>query len=111
MDWADLDTTLDLDSFPLSRRYSPTRFYRIRESNPYFAECLEYAKAKIGERISAKLQNRHDYQMKMLPLYSTLWIEAEERKTAQESKFVHEYKVVDIEMPSFKSDCPKGDHE
>jgi hypothetical protein len=100
MDWADMDTSLDLDSFPLSRRYSPSRFYRMRDNNPYFAECLEYARAKIGERISAKLQERPDYQMKMLPMYSTLWIEAEERKTAETNKFVHEYKIVEVEIPA-----------
>jgi hypothetical protein len=99
MEWAETDEARLLDSFPLKRGYSPRRFYKMAESNEFFAECLEYAKARLGEKIEGKLKDNSVYLFKALPLYSTLWEDQEERKRKDDSKFVHVYKEVQVEIP------------
>lgn len=80
MDWSNTDEAMVLDTFPLSRYLSPSRFYKIAEKNPYFAQCLEYARAKLGEKMELKIKDNPIHISKALPIYSTLWIEAEDRK-------------------------------
>jgi len=106
MDWADIDDSRLLDSFPLSRRLSPRRFYKMAEKNAYFAECLEYAKAKLGERMEIKIVDQPQYISKALPMYSTLWEMAEEKKKAE----VDQANVPVYFAPTFKLN-EKGDYE
>ena len=80
MEWADKEDSRLLDSFPLSRRLAPEWFYKMAKKNPYFAQCLSYAKAKLGERMEDKIKDNPIHISKALPLYSTLWIEAEQKK-------------------------------
>lgn len=82
IEWADLEESTVLDTFPLKKKINPRWFYNMAKDDNYFSQCLSYARAKIGEREELKLGNSHDYLMKKLPLYSTQWIEAEEKKQA-----------------------------
>lgn len=99
MEWAEKEDSRLLDDFPLSRRLAPQWFYRMALTNNYFAQCLQFAKAKLGTRMEHKVKNHPSYIAKALPMYSTLWIEAEDKKNAEESRFVHQYKEISIEIP------------
>lgn len=80
VEWADKEDSRLIDAFPLSQHLSPRRFYKIAETNNYFAACLEYAIAKLGERMEDKIKDHPIHISKALPLYSTLWIQAEQKK-------------------------------
>lgn len=98
-EWADKEDSRLLDSFPLSKRIAPMWFYRMANDNEYFARALQYAKAKLGERMEERIQDSPIYISKALPMYSTLWMEAEERKLKEESKYVYEIKEVKVAIP------------
>ena len=41
VEWTYINKTLiNLDKFPLSKRLSPYRFYKLAENNPYFEEAI-----------------------------------------------------------------------
>jgi hypothetical protein len=86
MDWADLDDSFVLDSFPVMKRMSPIKFYKMAEKNTYFAECLSYAKSRIGERYHRGLAGFEKYMDKQLSKLDALWIEAEEKKQAAQAQ-------------------------
>lgn len=99
-EWADREDSVVLDSFPLSKRINPRWFYNMAKNNTYFAQCLEYARARIGERLEMKLQGNPVYQLKALPIYSTPWADYEEKK--QEAARATQATVVEryIELPN-----------
>jgi hypothetical protein len=49
--YVDETQILDLDKFPNKLKMSPYRFYKVAESNEYFAEALECAQYIISARI------------------------------------------------------------
>lgn len=100
MEWADLDDSFVLDAFPLKKRMSPPKFYKMAEQNPYFAECLSYAKSRIGERYHKGLAGFERYMEKQLSKLDALWIEAEERKLAATQAGAHKPVERYIELPN-----------
>ena len=48
--WAHLETSFAIEDFPLSRLYSPHKFYKWSKHNEYFADALEFARYKVGSR-------------------------------------------------------------
>lgn len=63
----------DLDLFPLSKNYSPYRFYKIAHTNPEFEEALEVAQYFISTRIKKGWKTRSidpGYAKEMLPEYN-----------------------------------------
>lgn len=100
MEWADLDDSFILDTFPLKKRISPHRFYNMARENNYFSQCLSYAKARIGERLQMKLINDRDYIKNQIPKLDALTIEYEQKK--QEAARATQATVVEryIELPN-----------
>jgi hypothetical protein len=86
MEWVDKDTTNALDNFPLSQRLAPRWFYNMAKTNNYFAQCLQYAKARIGSRLHEKVENNQLYIMKSIPLHMTMWEDQEEKRLNSEAK-------------------------
>lgn len=80
-----------LEEFPLSKMYSPWKFFRLASKYPYFDEALSYANNLIGTRLQNMLVHQgvsQHYVMKMLPLYNTqyrAW-KLEERATREAQK-------------------------
>lgn len=104
MEWVDKEDSLLLDTFPLSKRMAPRWFYNMASKNPYFEQCLSYAKARLGERMEEKLKNNPLYLQKALPLYSTLWIEAEDKKLKENANTITVYETVGIPVIKGGSD-------
>lgn len=101
IEWADNRESLVLDNFPLSKKLAPYWFYNMRNKNAYFAQCLEYAKAKIGERLqmkllSDKISGSQEYMIKQLPKLDTLWIEERKENLANKDRIDP---IVNIVMP------------
>ena len=73
IEWAYNNEVIDLDLFPLSKRLSPYRFYKISQSNPYLEEALEVAKYIISSRLKKGWADRSidaSYAKEMLPEYN-----------------------------------------
>ena len=99
VEWANKEDSRLIDSFPLSKRIAPRWFYKMANDNEYFARALQYAKAKLGERMENMVKDSPGYIAKALPMYSTVWEDAEERKLKEESKYVYEVKEIKVAMP------------
>ena len=100
MEWAERDDSRILDNFPLSKRLAPQWFYRMKDKNDYFAQCLQYAKAKIGVRLEEKIIDHPIHISKSLPLYGTLWVEAEEKKLSATKSSNTPANII-VQMPNF----------
>lgn len=86
---------IDINTFPLEYRYTPSKLFRIAETNPYFADILEHCRTKIAmtllNLIREDPENKALYN-KLLPLYHKETREYElekranfEKKMAQQS--------------------------
>jgi hypothetical protein len=65
-------TAINLDKFPLSRRFSPFRFYKLAENNPYFEEALEVCRYLISDHIQDGWSSKEldsSFCKEMLPKY------------------------------------------
>lgn len=72
--WVVGEETFCLEAFPISKSMSPSRFFKIAESNEYFAECLDFARNVIGIRLQDGWRLRtldKDYVLRILLLYNT----------------------------------------
>ena len=71
--WCLADTNiLELDLFPLSKKYSPSAFYNIAKKNEYFAQALDIARAIVAIRIKTLWRTEKvdpKYAQAMLPVY------------------------------------------
>lgn len=73
LEWSSLPEAEAIEQFPLSKKFSPYRFYDIALINPYFADCLDAARAAIGFRREKNARTRVEdgnIIMKMQPLYN-----------------------------------------
>ena len=71
-EWADLDTSINFDEFPLSLGYSPSRFKKWKENNADFSEAMEYAMYKVGthrENLAHLGKMDRVIVLKTMPLY------------------------------------------
>ena len=71
--WSNTDAAEAIEQFPLNLKMSPYRFYDIAITNPYFADCLDAARAAIGFRRERNARTRKEDSatiMKMQPLYN-----------------------------------------
>lgn len=65
-------TAVNLDKFPLSKRLSPFRFYKLAENNPYFEEALEVCRYLISDHIQDGWSSKEldsSFCKEMLPKY------------------------------------------
>jgi hypothetical protein len=72
-DWAHLETSFALEDFPLSRGYSPHKFYKWEKHNEYFADTLEFARYMVGSRRERAARERRvdsTIILKTMPLYN-----------------------------------------
>lgn len=72
------EDVLDLDRFPLSKHFSPYRFYKIARHNKYFEEALEVARYIISSRIKEGWSSRKmdpKYCQAMLPEFNIAYRE------------------------------------
>lgn len=73
LSWAHLDTSFAIEDFPLSRGYSPHRFYKWAKHNEYFAEALEFTRYMVGSRRERAARERKidsGLIIKTMPLYN-----------------------------------------
>lgn len=71
--WAHLDTSYALDDFPLSKGYSPHKFYKWTKHSEYFAEALEFTRYMVGSRREKAARERRmdsTIVLKTMPLYN-----------------------------------------
>jgi hypothetical protein len=71
--WAHLETSFAIEDFPLSRLYSPHKFYKWMKHNEYFADALEFARYMIGSRRERAARERRvdsSIILKTMPLYN-----------------------------------------
>jgi len=94
--FAELETTLTLDSYPLSRNYNPYKFWRISETNQFFKDCLESARLIVGVRLKKEWHDKDpkDYAKEMLLSYDQLYAESKKPKENQEQAKI-QYIVID----------------
>lgn len=52
LQWAQTDTTLVIETFPLSRNIQPRMFMRLAEKNEFFADALETVKLLFFQRLT-----------------------------------------------------------
>jgi len=72
--WSEDEDVYRLEDFPLSKSMSPNKFYKIADTNDYFAECLDIATQTIGSRLQRSWQDGtidRDFAMRILPLYNS----------------------------------------
>lgn len=80
--WAKENDVTDLDLFPLSKNFSPYRFYKISNKNPDFGEALEVAQYIMSSRLKQGWKTREmdpSYCREQLPEYNhayKAWINA-----------------------------------
>lgn len=90
VDWAlTNENALCIDSFPVGKKYSPSKFYYIARINPKFSDALELAKAAIGARLVHLWKNRKvekDFCLRLLPMYNKAYYEYTMEKTFNEAK-------------------------
>ena len=78
VDWTFANPSLDLDLFPLSLKMSPYKFFKLADTNPYFAEALDIARHMVGTRIKKGWAYRDidaKYSQEMLPEYNQAYRE------------------------------------
>ncbi len=100
IEFAQLDTTYNLDKYPLSKGYNPYRFWKIAETNQFFKDCLESAQLIVADRMKEDWRKRDqkDYAKEMLPVYDQNYANAKKPKEQTEQT-----KVQYVVIPSDKS--------
>lgn len=71
--WAHQESSFAIEDFPLSKGYSPHKFYKWINHNEYFADALEFARYMVGSRREkAAREKRADSTiiLKTMPLYN-----------------------------------------
>lgn len=109
--WSLYTDSLNIDEFAIINRYSPYRLWKIRESNDYFAERLEFAKHTLALRIEEAVEDnkgKKDYTLaiKKFPLYNREYREYLDSRLPERKSPEHQgdivYKLVEIER------CPSS---
>lgn len=76
---------IDINTFAIEYRFTPSKLFRIAETNPYFADILEHCRIKIAmtliNLIREDSENKALYN-KLLPLYHKEFREYEIEKRA-----------------------------
>lgn len=73
MVWSEDEDVYSIEDFPLSKSMSPNKFYKIADTNDYFAGCLDVALQTIGSRLQRGWRDKtldREYVMRILPLYN-----------------------------------------
>ena len=71
--WAHLETSFAIEDFPLSRLYSPHKFYKWTKHSEYFEEALEITRYMVGSRREKAARERKvdsSIILKTMPLYN-----------------------------------------
>ncbi len=103
MSWVSTQDTYILADFPISKSMAPSRFYRIAETNEYFAGCLDFARAMISSRMQHAWQEKkleREYVLKLLPLYDDAYrdLALQKHKILEEAR--HQPAVINVHMDS-----------
>lgn len=72
-EWVKSEDVFAIEDFPISLSMSPNRFYKLAETNEYFADCLDIARKTIGSRLQRGWRERtldKDYVLRILLLYN-----------------------------------------
>lgn len=70
--WVFNTHTYALEEFPISLHMAPSYFYRMAETNDYFAHCLNLARMVIAARLQNEWRTKNierEYALRLLPLY------------------------------------------
>lgn len=70
--WVFNTPTYVLEEFPISLHMAPSYFYRMAETNDYFANCLNLARMVIAARLQNEWRAKNierEYALRLLPLY------------------------------------------
>lgn len=93
-----------IEDFPLSKGYSPYKFYRLAEQNEYFADCLDSALSRLGSRMHRAARKREEdgaVIMKTFPLYNREYRSLSlEKANAMASKGDTIIQVIEDKIPS-----------
>jgi hypothetical protein len=84
MEWSDLETSVNINDFAISKRISPYRFKRLKNEN--FQEALELVKYKIASRNRQLVNDREcekDIYFKELYMLDQDYRESEHEKIAK----------------------------
>lgn len=73
--WATATTSFEMEEFPLSKRINPYRFYKMADSNYFFAEVLEFVKYQMGYNLKKSSRGpdavvSEQYVLKYFPFYN-----------------------------------------
>lgn len=71
--WAHLESSFAIEDFPLSKGYSPHKFYKWTKHNEYFADALEFTCYMVGSRRERAARERKidsGLILKTMPLYN-----------------------------------------
>ena len=103
VDWAMQDeTALDPEKFPILKRISPFKFYRLADSNEFFAEGLALAKYIIGVRLKELARERKldkDYLFHFLQFCNPEFKAFMREKKGMESEMVREKIILMYKTP------------
>jgi len=95
--WSMLDDSFCIEDFPLSKGYSPHKFYKWVKYSPYFEEGLLFTRYKIGARRErAALERKVDpsFILKTMPLYNIEYKQLMLEKVQQFQKAMQNITVV-----------------
>lgn len=109
--WAHQETSFAIEDFPLSRGYSPHKFYKWQKHNEYFAEALEFTTYMVGSRRERAARERlfdSSIILKTMPLYNYEYREflldkVRAHQETRASKIEPKTQFITVEIPRFIS--------
>lgn len=98
---AETDGFYDLELYPLSRGYHPQKFFKLRQTNEFFEQCLMMSNYLVSARLKEDAREgiiSENYMFKMLPLHNPEYDEMKKAYIGQLIKEREAAKMLVIEM-------------
>ena len=71
--WAKKPTSFYIEEFPLMKEYNPYRFFKLKQTNEFFAECLQVATYFCGLHLKYCVHTKElspQYVLAIMPVYN-----------------------------------------